>query len=77
MMEAHNDIERRLDVLEARPDGGQYHVLEERVSNIQKAVEGLSNKIWGLIGLVGTIIFLGLVIGVLVASFAFGGGKRV
>ena len=30
-----------------------------------------------LIGLVGTIIFLGLVIGVLVASFAFGGGKRV
>jgi len=26
-----------------------------------------------LIGLVGTIIFLGLVIGVLVASFAFGG----
>lgn len=29
-----------------------------------------------LIGLVGTIIFLGLVIGVLVASFAFG-GKRV
>ena len=30
-----------------------------------------------LIGLVGTIIFLGLVIGVLVASFAFGGGRRV
>ena len=29
-----------------------------------------------LIGLVGTIIFLGLVIGVLVASFAFG-GRRV
>lgn len=29
-----------------------------------------------LIGLVGTIIFLGLVIGVLVASFAFGGGRR-
>ena len=29
-----------------------------------------------LIGLVGTVIFLGLVIGVLVASFAFG-GKRV
>jgi len=28
-----------------------------------------------LIGLVGTIIFLGLVIGVLVASFAFGGSK--
>ncbi len=30
-----------------------------------------------LIGLVGTIIFLGLVIGVLVASFAFGGSKGV
>jgi len=30
-----------------------------------------------LIGLVGTIIFLGLVIGVLVASFAFGGRKDV
>ena len=30
-----------------------------------------------LIGLVGTIIFLGLVIGVLVASFAFGGRKEV
>jgi hypothetical protein len=29
-----------------------------------------------LIGLVGTIIFLGLVIGVLVASFAFGGRKE-
>ena len=29
-----------------------------------------------LIGLVGTIIFLGLVIGVLVTSFAFGGGGR-
>ena len=28
-----------------------------------------------LVGLVGTIIFLGLVIGVLVASFAFGGRK--
>jgi uncharacterized membrane protein len=28
-----------------------------------------------LIGLVGTIIFLGIVIGVLVASFVFGGGK--
>ena len=28
-----------------------------------------------LIGLVGTIIFLGLVIGVLVASFVFGGGR--
>ena len=31
-----------------------------------------------LVGLVGTIIFLGLVIGVLVSSFAFGGkGGRV
>jgi len=30
-----------------------------------------------LVGLVGTIIFLGLVIGVLVASFAFGGRKGV
>ena len=30
-----------------------------------------------LIGLVGTIIFLGLVIGVLVASFAFGGRNEV
>jgi len=30
-----------------------------------------------LIGLVGTIIFLGLVIGVLVASFAFGGRENV
>ncbi len=31
-----------------------------------------------LIGLVGTIVFLGLVIGVLVASFVFGGrGSRV
>ena len=31
-----------------------------------------------LVGLVGTIIFLGLVIGVLVASFVFGGrGSRV
>ncbi len=30
-----------------------------------------------LIGLVGTIIFLGLVIGVLVASFAFGGRREV
>ena len=29
-----------------------------------------------LIGLVGTVIFLGLVIGVLVASFAFGGRKE-
>ncbi len=29
-----------------------------------------------LVGLVGTIIFLGLVIGVLVISFAFGGGRR-
>ena len=29
-----------------------------------------------LIGLVGTIIFLGLVIGVLVASFAFGGRRE-
>lgn len=29
-----------------------------------------------LVGLVGTIIFLGLVIGVLVASFVFGGGKK-
>ena len=29
-----------------------------------------------LVGLVGTIIFLGLVIGVLVASFVFGGGGR-
>ena len=28
-----------------------------------------------LVGLVGTIIFLGIVIGVLVASFAFGGGR--
>ena len=28
-----------------------------------------------LVGLVGTIIFLGIVIGVLVASFAFGGKK--
>ena len=28
-----------------------------------------------LVGLVGTIIFLGIVIGVLVASFAFGGRK--
>ena len=28
-----------------------------------------------LVGLVGTIIFLGLVIGVLVASFAFGGRR--
>ncbi len=30
-----------------------------------------------LIGLVGTVIFLGLVIGVLVSSFSFGGGRRV
>ncbi len=30
-----------------------------------------------LVGLVGTIIFLGLVIGVLVASFVFGGRRRV
>jgi len=30
-----------------------------------------------LVGLVGTIIFLGLVIGVLVASFVFGGRGRV
>ncbi|MHA1482093.1 MAG: hypothetical protein ACTSQA_01480 [Candidatus Heimdallarchaeaceae archaeon] len=30
-----------------------------------------------LVGLVGTVIFLGLVIGVLVASFAFGRGGRV
>jgi len=30
-----------------------------------------------LVGLVGTIIFLALVIGVLVASFAFGGRKGV
>jgi len=30
-----------------------------------------------LVGLVGTIIFLGLVIGVLVASFVFGGKGRV
>ncbi len=30
-----------------------------------------------LIGLVGTIIFLGLVIGVLVAAFAFGGRREV
>lgn len=30
-----------------------------------------------LIGLVGTIVFLGLVIGVLVASFVFGGRRRV
>ena len=30
-----------------------------------------------LIGLVGTIIFLGLVIGILVAAFAFGGGRKV
>jgi hypothetical protein len=29
-----------------------------------------------LIGLVGTIIFLGIVIGVLVASFAFGGRSK-
>ena len=29
-----------------------------------------------LVGLVGTIIFLGIVIGVLVASFAFGGRKE-
>lgn len=29
-----------------------------------------------LIGLVGTIIFLGLVIGVLVSSFAFGGDNK-
>ena len=29
-----------------------------------------------LVGLVGTIIFLGIVIGVLVASFAFGGRGR-
>ncbi len=30
-----------------------------------------------LVGLVGTIIFLGLVIGVLIASFAFGGRREV
>jgi len=30
-----------------------------------------------LVGLVGTIIFLGVVIGVLVASFAFGGRRGV
>ena len=30
-----------------------------------------------LVGLVGTIIFLGLVIGVLVASFVFGGRRGV
>lgn len=30
-----------------------------------------------LVGLVGTIIFLGIVIGVLVASFAFGGNRGV
>ncbi len=30
-----------------------------------------------LVGLVGTIIFLGLVIGVLVASFVFGGRSNV
>lgn len=30
-----------------------------------------------LVGLVGTIIFLALVIGVLVASFAFGGDRRI
>ena len=30
-----------------------------------------------LVGLVGTIVFLGLVIGVLVASFVFGGRGRV
>ncbi len=30
-----------------------------------------------LVGLVGTIVFLGLVIGVLVASFVFGGKRRV
>ena len=30
-----------------------------------------------LVGLVGTIIFLGLVIGVLVGSFAFGRGRGV
>ena len=30
-----------------------------------------------LVGLVGTIVFLGLVIGVLVASFIFGGRPRV
>ena len=30
-----------------------------------------------LIGLVGTIIFLGIVIGILVASFAFGGRREV
>lgn len=30
-----------------------------------------------LVGLVGTIVFLGLVIGVLVASFVFGGRRSV
>ena len=30
-----------------------------------------------LVGLVGTIIFLGVVIGVLISSFAFGGRKGV
>lgn len=29
-----------------------------------------------LVGLVGTIIFLALVIGVLVSAFAFGGGRK-
>ena len=44
------------------------------------AAEGLITQFAtypALVGLVGTIVFLGLVIGVLVASFVFGGRRRV
>ena len=41
------------------------------------ATVGEFDNYTSLIGLVGTIIFLGLVIGILVASFAFGGKREM
>ena len=55
--------------------GDSFDALSDEANASADMVDEFSNYT-SLIGLVGTIIFLGLVIGVLVASFAFG-GRRV
>lgn len=55
---------------------GESFTADSAEANASEAMVTEFSNYTSLIGLVGTIIFLGLVIGVLVASFAFG-GKRI
>jgi hypothetical protein len=53
------------------------YTAETAASNASNTINTQFSTYPALVGLVGTIIFLALVIGVLIASFAFGGRRGV